>query len=397
MPADVSARKTISTPLGDGTLNARDFNAASAYGPPIRVLPDVHVLKIGGQSVFDRGKAAVWPLVEEIAACAKQHQLIVGMGGGTRSRHAYSIGLELGLSASIMVSATLCFSRWAQRRGRHFHRFQYRGKHRARFLTEKALRCRRPVRPSQKKVVHGGEARTLSRQVESSPLMAASGQGAIAPCHMGTRAREHGRQPFGLVMEVVLRLRTQRVQDAARCKQGGAQSPGEFAKGFAIIDAASPGHAIEIVRRDALGVHGQGDRWLHSKRSDLLSAIMRDELDGALHCRHHPLSLGDALQAALTESFVLGHGAHRINVLLHIRGKEVAMAASPALEIDKGVVVAHALDTCLDLCTLLTETRGLTTGRCESLLGLFQAYRCLWRAPRSALCGFGPRAWRVAL
>lgn len=68
MPADIPARKTISTPLGEGTLNALDFAASSAYGPPIRVLPDANVIKIGGQSIFDRGKAAVWPLVKEIAA-----------------------------------------------------------------------------------------------------------------------------------------------------------------------------------------------------------------------------------------------------------------------------------------------------------------------------------------
>jgi molybdenum storage protein len=104
MPPDIPARKTISTPLENGTLNVRDFDAASAYGPPIRVFPDVNVVKIGGQSIFDRGKAAVWPLVEEIAACAKQHQIILGMGGGTRSRHAYSIGLELGLPTGIIAA-----------------------------------------------------------------------------------------------------------------------------------------------------------------------------------------------------------------------------------------------------------------------------------------------------
>jgi molybdenum storage protein len=104
MLAEMAARKTISTPLGDGTLNARDFDALAAYGPPIRVLPEVHVLKIGGQSIFDRGKAAVWPLIEEIAACAKKHQIILCMGGGTRSRHAYSIGLELGLPTGIIAA-----------------------------------------------------------------------------------------------------------------------------------------------------------------------------------------------------------------------------------------------------------------------------------------------------
>jgi molybdenum storage protein len=104
MATDIPARKTISTPLGDGTLNVRDFAAAAAYGPFIRVLPNVNVLKIGGQSIFDRGKAAVWPMVEEIAACAQHHQIILGMGGGTRSRHAYSIGLELGLPTGIIAA-----------------------------------------------------------------------------------------------------------------------------------------------------------------------------------------------------------------------------------------------------------------------------------------------------
>src|SRR5262249_57910831 len=40
--------------------------------------------------------------------------------------------LSEGKQASITELATWCFSRWAQRRGRQFHRFQYRGKHRAR-------------------------------------------------------------------------------------------------------------------------------------------------------------------------------------------------------------------------------------------------------------------------
>ena len=49
-------------------------------------------------------------------------------------------------------------------------------------------------------------------------------------------------------MEVVLGLRAQRVQDATGFKQRGAKSLGEFAKRFAIADASSLGHAIEIVR-----------------------------------------------------------------------------------------------------------------------------------------------------
>src|SRR5439155_16681497 len=104
--------------------------------------------------------------------------------------------------ASIMGSATLCFSRWTQRRRRQLHRCQNRRKHRARLLTEKALCCRRPVRPREEKIVYGGEALPLARQIESSQLMAAQGQGAVSPLHLGTGALEHGRQSLGLVMEV---------------------------------------------------------------------------------------------------------------------------------------------------------------------------------------------------
>src|SRR5262247_3471137 len=105
-------------------------------------------------------------------------------------------------SASIMGSATLCFSRWTQRRGRQLHRCQNRREHRARLLTEKALRSRRPVRPGEEKVVNGGEALPLARQIETSQLMATQRQVAVAPLHIGTRALEHGRQPLGLVMEL---------------------------------------------------------------------------------------------------------------------------------------------------------------------------------------------------
>src|SRR6266850_6828885 len=116
------------------------------------------------------------------------------------------------VSASIMGSATLCFSRWTQRRRRQLHCVQNRRKHRARLLTEKALRSRGSVRPGEEKVVHGGEALSLARQIESAKLMAAQGQVAVSPLHIGTRALEHGRQPLGLVMEVVLGLGAQRVQ-----------------------------------------------------------------------------------------------------------------------------------------------------------------------------------------
>jgi molybdenum storage protein len=65
----------------------------------VQVFPDVSLISIGGQSIFDRGKDAILPLVEEIAAIkqAGARKIVLGVGGGTRVRHTISIALDLGL------------------------------------------------------------------------------------------------------------------------------------------------------------------------------------------------------------------------------------------------------------------------------------------------------------
>src|ERR1700758_2699232 len=67
-----------------------------------RILPDAAVIKIGGQSIIDRGRAAVYPLVEEIVAARKLHKLLIGTGAGTRARHLYSIAAGLRLPAGVL-------------------------------------------------------------------------------------------------------------------------------------------------------------------------------------------------------------------------------------------------------------------------------------------------------
>jgi molybdenum storage protein len=98
------ARKAIKTPLGEGTLNDRDLLAGTSYGQPIRILPALNVIKFGGQSLMDRGRSAVFPIIEEIAQAAKRHQILIGAGGGTRARHAYSLALELGLPTGVLAA-----------------------------------------------------------------------------------------------------------------------------------------------------------------------------------------------------------------------------------------------------------------------------------------------------
>ncbi len=71
---------------------------------PVAMDPDVRVLKIGGQSVMDRGRAAIFPLLEEIVAVKDRYKLLLGTGGGTRARHVYSIGADLELPTGILAA-----------------------------------------------------------------------------------------------------------------------------------------------------------------------------------------------------------------------------------------------------------------------------------------------------
>jgi molybdenum storage protein len=71
-------------------------------GPVHQILPEANVVKIGGQSVIDRGRKAVFPLIDEIVENLPRHQIIIGTGAGTRARHAYSVALDLGLPTGVM-------------------------------------------------------------------------------------------------------------------------------------------------------------------------------------------------------------------------------------------------------------------------------------------------------
>jgi molybdenum storage protein len=75
----------------------------STEGPVFRMLPDVHVIKIGGSTVMDRGRAVVYPLAETIGGLLSQHRLILATGGGARSRHVFSIGLDLGMPTGVLA------------------------------------------------------------------------------------------------------------------------------------------------------------------------------------------------------------------------------------------------------------------------------------------------------
>jgi molybdenum storage protein len=75
----------------------------STEGAVFRMLPEAHVLKIGGRSIMDAGRDVVFPVVEVLAECLKEWKLILGTGGGVRTRHVFSIGIDLGLPTGVLA------------------------------------------------------------------------------------------------------------------------------------------------------------------------------------------------------------------------------------------------------------------------------------------------------
>lgn len=92
----------LSSSLLLGSLDDERLMAQTSGTPAVQILPEANVIKIGGQSFIDRGRVAVFPLIEEIVENLGLHKMIIGTGAGTRARHAYSVGLDLGLPTGVL-------------------------------------------------------------------------------------------------------------------------------------------------------------------------------------------------------------------------------------------------------------------------------------------------------
>ncbi|MFN8664499.1 MAG: hypothetical protein U0075_21650 [Thermomicrobiales bacterium] len=88
--------------LTQGSLTDEALLAETDEAPVLPILPDANVVKIGGQSLIDRGRAAVFPLLDELVTNLPEHKMIIGTGAGTRARHAYSVGLDLGMPTGVL-------------------------------------------------------------------------------------------------------------------------------------------------------------------------------------------------------------------------------------------------------------------------------------------------------
>lgn len=102
--SEPSTTKHVPSSLARQTLLDRDLVRPVTDRPPIRLLPWLNVVKIGGRSIMDRGREAILPLVDELRRALPEHRMLILTGAGIRARHVYSVGLDLGLPTGALAS-----------------------------------------------------------------------------------------------------------------------------------------------------------------------------------------------------------------------------------------------------------------------------------------------------
>jgi molybdenum storage protein len=96
-------RLHVKSRLMGESLVSKEFLEKLEVAPQVRLYPDVAIMKIGGQSICDRGIKALPDILKEIVSNREKHKILITTGGGTRSRHIYTIGLEMGMPTGIIA------------------------------------------------------------------------------------------------------------------------------------------------------------------------------------------------------------------------------------------------------------------------------------------------------
>lgn len=102
-------RQHVESMLMRESLLDKDLQRATET-PVFRMLPDAHVIKIGGRSIVDAGRDIVYPVIEALSHCLESKKLIIGTGGGIRSRHVFSIGIDMGLPTGVLAQLAMADS-----------------------------------------------------------------------------------------------------------------------------------------------------------------------------------------------------------------------------------------------------------------------------------------------
>ncbi len=85
------------------SLLDKDLMSQTGQTETFKMLPHVHIVKIGASSFIDKGKDVTYPIVDKMREILKKETLVISTGGGARSKHLFSVGLDLGLSTGVLA------------------------------------------------------------------------------------------------------------------------------------------------------------------------------------------------------------------------------------------------------------------------------------------------------
>ncbi|MGE0087285.1 MAG: uridine kinase [Desulfococcaceae bacterium] len=97
-----TGRLHIESPLMGESLVSKEFLKRTEAHEYFRMHPDINVLKIGGQSIMDRGGKALFPILDVLIEAKEKYKILLMTGGGTRARHVYNIGIDLGMPTGVL-------------------------------------------------------------------------------------------------------------------------------------------------------------------------------------------------------------------------------------------------------------------------------------------------------
>jgi len=99
----MAKRHEVQNRLQGETLVRKGLMKSHDGVQPLRLIPDLQVVKIGGHGTIDFGREVVLPLMEEIGEQVSEHKMLVVTGGGVRVRHILDVGIDLGMPTGVLA------------------------------------------------------------------------------------------------------------------------------------------------------------------------------------------------------------------------------------------------------------------------------------------------------
>lgn len=96
-------RHEVYNRLQGETLVRKGLMKTHEHVQPLKLIPDLQVVKIGGHGTIDFGREVVMPLLDEIGEQGKEHKMLVVTGGGVRVRHILDVGIDLGMPTGVLA------------------------------------------------------------------------------------------------------------------------------------------------------------------------------------------------------------------------------------------------------------------------------------------------------